>query len=158
MEIKPNQKPIIAKRDKACYKILRPINPDSTLLKCREDEYTYQVNTMMPHIELKSVREKYPKGFKWFVDKGYHSRTQLNSEERVLRMEVMYCWYKCIIPKGSLYYEGRDDDDRKCYLSDNIMVVERKVTESFWEEVNMRKEHLRRKEEDRKTGRQFPLY
>jgi len=157
MEIKPKAEPIIAKTDKVCYKILYKINPlerdAESLLKCHEDELIYKTNIMMPNIELVSVREKFSNGFKWFVDMGYHSRTKVNSEERVVRLDCNNCWYKCIIPKGAKYYEGMDENNRESYSSDSIMVIELIETESFYEKIRMKKEYSKMQKNDRKSGR-----
>ena len=128
-ETKPEAK--VAEQDIVCYKELNECWGGSGKLRSEFMGFEYtkgKLNELDGEIGIE-------KGYmfwitnEWKLNEGFHSwvdKPKYNSNGFKRRI------FKCIIPKGALYYEGIQHDDTSGYVSDKIIVKECAYYVGFW--------------------------
>lgn len=128
--------PEIAQEDIVCYKfyVLHKVKDDINSSSYDKDEYIspYQgmlapnmnevVSTKLDRAYLFKCRNDNPK---YMVNRGFHSFKYLEGliKELVFWRLSYVRIFKCIIPKGTKYYEGRCTGDSS-YCSESIILKE----------------------------------
>ena len=129
--IKPNEKPMTAKRDMVCYKVVEKwvyadrsfnyITPFYNMVVVMGD--TYYTNKGLDKTPLDDEKDA--------VDEGYHSIRTLREAKiyhnKFLDLPKRYILVKCIIPKGAQYYKGYCPfwgRRYNSYVSDHIKYIE----------------------------------
>lgn len=122
--------PKYATQDIVCYKVLYKVIKD---IYCSPyKQFPYKLNervssdfdfASLPLTKMSPQKEyKFIRILTYFsqVNKGLHSFKYLIDANKLNNRFLGGTVMKCIIPKGSWYYEGRDDD----LVSDNIIIIE----------------------------------
>lgn len=80
-------------------------------------------------VDLKYLTKKY--GYDWresdeiiAIGTGYHSAKSMQRFRDEVDMDDNYVYYKCIVPKGSLYYEDATD----LLVSNNLIITKEEQT------------------------------
>lgn len=121
--------PLVAHRDMVCYKVL-----DQNMCSWIQG-FKYNINTVyktelgvlegeINNIFFSSLNKRIYSKNVYCIYKGFHSyqrNTKQISKVYVARYTRIPCIYKCIIPKGSLYYRNQFGE----YVSDQIMIKEK---------------------------------
>jgi len=126
---KSGLKPKIAKKDIVCYKSVIRYNPINNTVDSAYKGYTYKLNSKNKIIkklfmELSIVIRGYTRYSELRI--GYHSFNNLKEAKREANYWNEYV-VKCIIPKGSIYYNGKFMEglnDPNCRVSNNIILTE----------------------------------
>lgn len=114
--------PKIAQQDIVCYKCVkryrryfRPYH--------RTDKAKYKFGKLYK-IDTNLFINKVEKGRKWYhVNVGFHSYGNIMSYIKKDPNEDDCCYIKCIIPKGSLYFEERDSRDEIMYYCSEQLYI-----------------------------------
>lgn len=121
--------PSIAHRDMICYKVL----DENMCSWIRGFKYSinkvYETELGLLHddpgkIYFTSLNKRIYNKDVYCISKGFHSyqrNTKRISRAYVARYTRIPCVFRCIIPKGSLYYKNQWGE----YVSDKIMIKER---------------------------------
>ena len=96
------------------YKYLEIRN---TKIRSEFYEYEYKRNVVNPKVKLKVRRSKF--GAYYQIHEGYHAYTVKNKFNGYLQFLPPF---KCIIPKGTKYYIGDNDD-----IVAETIIIKRKV-------------------------------
>lgn len=118
---------LYAKEDIVCYKILRQMHiGDMTTLKSLLNDYRWVIGKRERASRSKArydnkIYDGYFHSYREIPKKLPHISPFLDAMS-VISIPVIY---KCIIPKGSLYYEGIHSDALDGYCSKSLVVVEK---------------------------------
>ena len=123
--------PHYATHDIECIKIMVNFrySDDVTRMKLIDSpvqNFTYIMGKKYGPINVKPLFKGIPIGY--IISRGFHSLPSLKDALRYLN-NTYYCSHfkvcKCIIPKGSWYYDGFVEyTNIKCYVSDSIIIKE----------------------------------
>ena len=120
--------PSIAQKDIVCYKfyILRKVYPpheDAVLLSPYQDSPAPIINEVTNTLLDRAYLSKYTAVY--MVGRGFHSFKYLDDliEELDFWLSFDIKIFKCIIPKGTKYYEGKFGDFPS-YCSESIILKE----------------------------------
>lgn len=111
---------LIAQEDIECYKVLRRI--DDVLTSYYHEKFIWKKS-----VTYTSLLESFDSVFKSCqcnVERGFHSYMYQKDAERFINEisgDEILVLVKCIIPKGSRYFEGQSTDWRAGYASDMII-------------------------------------
>lgn len=104
-------KPLTAEKDITCYKVVYAANTDG-VFRSEFREFKYSLG-------VKYVEEKFDKAVQsCTVRKGFHSYRTLDVARHCALPQCVLL--RCLIPKGSMYYESRAGDQ---YCSDALISV-----------------------------------
>lgn len=116
----------IANKEVICYKIVRPTKTrrrkfrfwKKALVKATSIFRGYEYIPFKNNPTIKIVPDPYKTlfGIRYSIDAGYHSFKYLSGN---YRDSSLYKIVKCIIPKGSTYY-----DNGKEYVSSNLIMTD----------------------------------
>lgn len=123
-----HKKPKIANEDIVCYKIYIEDNNKLYSLFMKAEA------PLIGEIETSGLSSPFYRGGHTFeVERGFHSFSYLKDIkcylENIIRcdsyflLKIKYSIFKCVIPKGSLYYKGYFDGYYS-YCSENIKLIE----------------------------------
>lgn len=124
----------IAKSDIVVYKALRVIVKRSYNVYVNGKiikGYTYKLTPSVMHVafeykfdKLFKTRMRKTKGFYSLYDVhyGFHSYQRKEDAVKFVSSRTGYIAVRCIIPKGSRYYEGSNNVDTPGYCSNQIIV------------------------------------
>ena len=122
--IKSRQEPMIAPTDIECYKIVN-LYEDGTYHSHFKTDFVWEFGKTMDsklHVDIVSHSH---------VNEGFHSYQTLKDAKIALSQAIVrfakVALAKCIIPKGSLYFDGKINDihfGTAGYTSDKIKMVE----------------------------------
>ena len=103
--------PKVAEENIFCYKTLhegrRSIHTD----------YTYKLGKVQPLVKIsESLSTRYSGGSKK-IEAGYHSWVN----EPVRSKWAYEKTYLCVIPKGTIYYTGLENDNEEGYVSETLV-------------------------------------
>lgn len=116
----PHNRPLIAERDIPCYKKLQQVKKDIYItpildikvpIECIQDKVPFKAIIF----DKLSFIWRHVFGFSVLVEDGFIHSFQKDDEYR------MYDVFKCIIPKGTKYFVGREGD----YASERIIFLEK---------------------------------
>lgn len=113
---------LYAKEDIVCYKILRQLSIDGiTTLKSFYNDYKWVIGK---HERASRSKARYDNNI---YDGYFHSYREIPKELPRINpsFDVIPVIYKCIIPKGSLYYKGIHSDALDGYCSKSLIVTEK---------------------------------
>lgn len=114
-----------ATKDIECYKIVSFGKKDGEY----HSYYYFQHKWVLNELYSSPLNKKGTR-----VEEGFHSYAYLNNAKQTMELRPLgSVLVKCIIPKGTCYYEGKQGD-YDGYASDNIKIVE--VIDSKGELVN----------------------
>ena len=123
--------PRYATHDIECIKIMVNFrySDDVTRMKLIDSpvqNFTYIMGKKYGPINVKPLFKGIPRGY--IISRGFHSYPSLEAALRDLNSTYccLHCKVcKCIIPKGSWYYDGFVEyTNIKCYVSDSIIIKE----------------------------------
>lgn len=103
-------KPLTAEKDITCYKVVNPANMDG-VFRSMFQEFKYSLG-------VKYEEKDFPGTASCTVHKGFHSYRTIAVAR--FHAAVSYVLIKCVIPKGSRYYESYSGDQ---YCSDTLIPV-----------------------------------
>lgn len=102
-------KPFTAEKDITCYKVVNPANMDG-MFRCEFRFFEYSLG-------VKYVEKDFPgTAYSCTVHKGFHSYRTIAVAQ--FHASTPYVLIKCVIPKGSRYYESYSGDQ---YCSDTLI-------------------------------------
>ena len=104
-------KPFTAEKDITCYKVVNPANMDG-MFRCEFRFFEYSLG--VKYIEKEFSETVYS----CTVHKGFHSYRTIAVAQ--FHASTPYVLIKCVIPKGSRYYESYSGDQ---YCSDTLIPV-----------------------------------
>lgn len=114
--------PYIAQQDIVCYKCVRRYR------RCfrpyhRTDKAKYKFGKLYK-VDTKSfINEIETDGNWYYVNIGFHSYGNISEYHKEYPIGIDHCYIKCIIPKGSLYFEEIDVwGNIKCYCSEQLYI------------------------------------
>lgn len=117
--VKLQRFPKRAKEDIKCYKVLAVVNADDVTMYYSSpvyyEKYTFENNKC----EKKSKFKLFEILFSNTISKGIHT---FNTKKNNIHYALIQ--YDAIIPKGTLYYVGRDND----LVSERLIVYENHTT------------------------------
>lgn len=124
LHLKENTKKKIADKDIVCYKVLFGNETDKTRVLSQFENFEYMLGKF--EYSLLDLPD-----YSYRVFHGFHSykyyEDALESIDGYSLNETLYKAYKCIIPKGSAYYEGIQPSmpyDVVGYCSSQIIIME----------------------------------
>lgn len=124
LEIKENQKSLIAKKDITCYKLV-VVNNDGNLTTL------FQKTSVILGNNYNSSIERYYNT----IEKGIHSFTKLKEAKEFLKIikdeTTRVRIVKCIIPKDSLYFNGMFNN-YKSMASNQILYTKEIININFF--------------------------
>lgn len=101
--------PSVALKDITCYKVVNPANMDG-MFRSMFQEFKYSLG-------VKYVEEKFTGIVRdHAVREGFHSYRTISAAQKYT--SAPYVLIKCVIPKGSRYYESRSGEQ---YCSDALI-------------------------------------
>ena len=104
-------KPFTAEKDITCFKVVNPANMDG-MFRCEFRFFEYSLG--VKYIEKEFSETVYS----CTVHKGFHSYRTIAVAQ--FHASTPYVLIKCVIPKGSRYYESYSGDQ---YCSDTLIPV-----------------------------------
>lgn len=124
LQLRKNTKKKIADKDIVCYKVLFCNETDKTRVLSQFENFEYMLGKF--EYSLLDLPD-----YSYRVFHGFHSykyyEDALESIDGYSLNETLYSVYKCIIPKGSTYYEGIQPSmpyDMVGYCSSQIVIME----------------------------------
>lgn len=125
--LKEKEEPMIAPTDIECYKIV-DLHEDGTYRAHVQTKFVWELNKTLKSELTMEEEEGYPYPY---ITKGFHSYQTLKDALSILHQTPVRLQeavlVKCIIPQGSRYYNGRENNrlwGRRGYASDALKVVE----------------------------------
>ena len=131
LNLNPKFKKMVAKKDITCYKIVKKKNYGGC--------YMYEALIMMFFIYKLNIiystmitMTHTPYTNRLVVNNGFHSFRTIQGLKKEAEYILMYhnsgiltdaVIVKCIIPKGSLYYVGHNDNYTPNYVSNQIVIL-----------------------------------
>lgn len=103
--------PSIARKDITCYKIVNPANMDG-VFRSMFQEFKYSLGVKYVEKKFTGIVRSH------VVHEGFHSYRTISVAQRYA--SAPYVLIKCVIPKGSGYYESCSGDQ---YCSDTLIPV-----------------------------------
>lgn len=119
----------IAEEDIKVFKVYRHLEGSDVLVSPYRLAITERGE--QPEVKMRIVQRTYLTHAA--VEEGYHSFKNLGDARLLIRhisFPHRFSVFKCVIPKGSHYYEGVFDilnNDLECYASNNLIVLEEKT-------------------------------
>lgn len=114
-----NKKPYIANKNIVVYKILR-----KSLFAEIESPYrgfVYKLRTL--YSTPLSVRKSLYSDKLYLIEEGFHAYTSIDKAKKEIIYFNKAAIYRCIIPKGSLYYINEKNNE----IVSNQLIVKRKL-------------------------------
>lgn len=114
--------PKIAQQDIVCYKCVKRYR--RYFRPCHyTDKAKYKFGKLYK-IDVNLFINEVEKGRKWYhVNVGFHSYENIMSYDKRNPNEGDYCYIKCIIPKGSLYFEETDNRGEIMYYCSEQLYI-----------------------------------
>ena len=127
------QQPNIAEMNIDCYKIFQLSSDNKTLVSpYRFKRYKIGRLYKIPFIRLKWEKDKLKNLFESVINRGFHSFKNIPTAITLLSNTDIteYVIYKCIIPAGALYYDGKYFSNYDSYASEKIIIVEKVIIDN----------------------------
>jgi hypothetical protein len=115
-------KPKIAQQDIVCYKhVLKRKHHFRPYYHGNKVKYKFG---KLYKIDVNLFINKVEKGKKWYlINNGFHSYEDIDTFDKKNPNGRNYCYIKCIIPKGSLYFEETHNNGDIFYYCSNQLYI-----------------------------------
>lgn len=111
-----------AKKDIVCYKVMYMSAVKNKVLTIYQI-FAYTLNKINPVITLVLIPLRWGNSNIRIINEGYHSYIDIHSAKTYANMpdSIIRYIFKCIIPKGSIYYKSDSMGDSQ-YVSNQIII------------------------------------